>query len=90
MDTGFTGTLSIPAHVIQSLGLLRYSIRLSTFADGGTGVTRTFWGEVDWIEGSVSIEVLEGSVPEAMIGAGMLGGHVLLVDYTDPGVVEIR
>lgn len=90
VDTGFTATLSLPGDSIRRLGLLRHSIRPSLFADGQYGVNYTFWGEVEWVDGWMSLEILENNLGEALVGAGLLRGRQLLVDYGAAQSVEIR
>ena len=90
VDTGFGGTLSLPPDVIRKLGLLRHGTRLSVFADGSRSVTYTFWGEVEWLTGWMSLEILQGGSVEAMVGASLLRGHELVVNYGPAQSVEIR
>src|SRR5688572_17103640 len=81
VDTGFTGGLAIPTLAIHRLGLPRHSGRISQFANGRFGVTYTYWGEVEWVNGWIGLEILEGQIDEAIVGAGLLRGYELFVDY---------
>lgn len=90
VDTGFDGTLALPGDEIQRLGLLRHGVRYMRSSNNQVGPTRTYWCEADWFNGWVGFEVLQAGVPEALVGAGLLRGHELVVDYGPSWSVEIR
>ena len=90
VDTGFTGTLSLPPDVIQRLGLLRRNSRPMMAADGQVRVVATYAGEVAWGQGWMAVEVTAGFISEALIGAGLLRGSELRVDYGPARSVEVR
>jgi predicted aspartyl protease len=90
VDTAFTGTFSLPLSEIQRLGLLRHSSRMSVFADGRAGVIYTYWSEIEWVGSWMNTEVWESGVSEAIVGAGLLRGYELIVNYGPAQSVEIR
>lgn len=52
-------------------------------------VVRIFLIDVEWLDGTISAEAFESQSYEVLIGAGLLRGHVLSVDYGAARSVEI-
>ena len=90
VDTGFTGALSLPAHLVRRLGLPRRSLRPTVLAAGTLRVVHTYLLDVIWFDAPVPVEVYLTDGPDATVGAGLLRGHVLTIDYGTAETVEIR
>jgi predicted aspartyl protease len=90
IDTGFSGSMALPKAVIQQLGLLQHGIQLSRYADGHVGPTYSYWGVLEWLSGARGFEMLESGVDQVIIGAGLLHGQLLTIDYGPARSVEIR
>ena len=89
VDTGFTGSLAVPAAVAASLGLARRSGGTATPADGSTVRFDTYGAEVEW--GDVWRGVVVSAVGgESLVGMGLLAGCELRVEVVAGGVVEVR
>lgn len=89
IDTGFTGTLTLPAAVVASLSLV-WSSRSSAFlADGTESEFDIYAAELDW--GGSRRSVLVSAVGTGvLLGMRLLDGHELFVEVTTGGVVEVR
>lgn len=90
VDTGFTGALSIPSRWVTRLGLPQRDIRPTVLADGSYRVVRIYLIDIDWIGGVVTAEAFESASDEVLVGAGLLQGRLLTVDYGPARSVEIR
>ena len=87
IDSGFTGSLTLPATVATWLGLARQAVGGAVLADG---TVRHFdlAAEVAWNGGWRP--VLASAVgDEALVGMGLLVGHELRIAVVPGGVVEI-
>ena len=90
IDTGFTGAVGVPEAVADRLGLRGRGHRPTLLADGRLHMAPIYLLDVDWVNGTVIAEALETSGTEVLIGAGLLRGHQLAVDYGETQSVEIR
>jgi clan AA aspartic protease len=90
VDTGFSGAASINADLIARLGLPLHNLRPTLTADGRLTTTRIYLADVEWLVGPEPVEVYESGIVDGMIGAGLLRGHQLLVDYGPAQAVEIQ
>jgi clan AA aspartic protease len=89
IDTGFTGTLTLPLAVVTTLGLAWSSRGSAILADGTEGEFDVYAAEVEW--GGSRRGVLVSAVgSEALLGMTLLAGHGLWVEVVSGGVVEIR
>ena len=89
VDTGFNDELTLPAWVIQKLGLVFDHESSYTLADGMKSVTRIFGGEVEWHGAWREIQVAEIE-SDPLVGMVMLRGSHLGIDVVEEGRVEIR
>ena len=88
IDTGYTGTLTLPTPVAESLGLERGVGGQAVLADGTSRRFDTFAAEVEWGGGWRGIEAYAlGS--EVLIGMRFLAGHGLRVEVIERGAVEV-
>ena len=89
VDTGFTGSLSLPELVIRDLGLRGSVMRQLTLADGQTITTPAYRVRLLW-HGS-ALDVWASMIDNTpMIGTGILAGSRLTVDWWDGGEVVIE
>ncbi|HEX3148899.1 MAG TPA: hypothetical protein VHR66_12530 [Gemmataceae bacterium] len=89
IDTGFTGSLTMPTPVIAALALVRRSSGTATLGDGSTCNYDNFAAEVEW--GGIARGVVVSAIGnEVLIGMTLLTGHRLIVDVEDAGSVEVR
>ena len=88
LDTGFTGTLTLPPSTIARLGLRWRSQVWSVLANGTTELSDVYACTVIWdgVARPIRVQVLD-SVP--LLGMKLLIGYDLRVRVVDGGVVEI-
>ena len=89
IDTGFTGYLSLPAVLIDRLGLSWAGRAQALLADGSLHVFDMYIGTVMWDGQQRTIEVDEADT-EPLAGMGLLRGHSLRVDVVENGIVRIE
>lgn len=89
IDTGFTGYLSLPAVLIDRLGLFWAGRGQALLADGSLHVFDMYIGRVMWDGQQRTIEVDEADT-EPLAGMGLLRGHSLRVDVVENGIVRIE
>jgi clan AA aspartic protease len=90
IDTGFSGTLSVPREVVASLGLLPYGTMLGTLADGRERFFPVYTAIISW-QGKprlINVNVVEESEP--LLGMGMLHGCELAMQVVEGEEVAIH
>lgn len=88
IDTGYTGTLTLPTPVAESLGLTRGVGGQAVLADGTSRRFDTFATEVEWGGRWRGVEAYAlGN--EVLIGMRFSAGHGLRVGVVDRGTVEV-
>ena len=88
VDTGYTGSLTLPGSLIGSLGLVRRSGGRAVLADGSSRRFDTFAAEVAW-GGSWRGIVVSALSDEVLAGMGLLAGHELRVEVAANGAVTV-
>lgn len=88
IDTGYTGSLTLPAAVAAALGLERGSGGQAVLADGSSRRFDTFAAEVEWGGGWRGV-VASALGDEALVGMRLLEGHQLRLEAVPGGAVEI-
>jgi clan AA aspartic protease len=88
IDTGYSGTLSLPASVITSLALSPLAARTVRLADQSTRSLNTYEAEVLWVGQRRALRVLELD-GDPLIGTALLKGFQLAVEFVDGGSVAI-
>lgn len=88
VDTGYTGSLTLPDAVVTALGPTRHSGGRAVLADGTSRRYDSYEVEVDWCGAWRSV-VASGIGDEALVGMGLLSGHRLTVDVLPGGAVEV-
>ena len=89
VDTGYTGSLTLPAGVAASLGLARRSGGRAVLADGTVRRFDTFAAEVLWGGSWVGV-VVSAVGDESLLGMSLLAGRGLWVEVVSGGAVEVR
>lgn len=89
VDTGFTGSLALPGSIILELGLEGAGRRQVTLADGQTIQTPAYIARLLWHGQPIDVRVpMMDNAP--MVGAELLTGSRLIIDWWDGGDVIIE
>jgi clan AA aspartic protease len=88
IDSGYTGTLTLPPALIAWLGLRWRSVERATLADGSTCVFRVFVGKLAW-DGRVRQVLVDEADTDPLIGTRLLRGHEVKVQFRYRGEVPI-
>lgn len=89
LDTGFTGSLTLPLSIIESLGLAWRSRSSALLANGQVEECDIYAAKVIWdgVERSVLVQGIEN---DPLLGMGLLVGCDLRARVIVDGVVEIE
>jgi len=88
VDTGFSGSLTLPPQTITQLGLPWRSRGSAMLADGSFDQFDNHAAIVIWNGEAVEI-LVEAVAIESLVGMRLLAGHLLRVEVVPGGVVEI-
>ncbi len=88
VDTGFNGFLTLPASLIQELGLVWRRRGRATLADGSDSVFDIYEATVIWDGRPRRIAVDEADC-DPLVGMSLLYGCELIVQIVDGGRVSI-
>jgi clan AA aspartic protease len=88
VDTGFTASLTLPAALVATLGLIRQSGGSAVLADGSIRLFDIYTAEVAWDGGWRPVSV-SAVGDEALLGMRLLTNHALHIEVEPGGVVEI-
>src|SRR5207237_10912338 len=89
IDTGFTGTLTLPPALIATLGLRWRSVDQATLADGSTCVFQVYVGKLAW-DGKVRTILVAEADADPLVGMRLLRGHELKMQVRARGKVTIK
>lgn len=89
IDTGFTGSLTLPASVIDSLRLPWVCRQQGMLADGKVHPFDVYQGTVVW-DGAERIVEIEAADVDPLIGMALLSGHQLAIQVRAGGSVSIQ
>jgi clan AA aspartic protease len=89
VDTGYTGSLTLPSADAVALGLVRRSGSRAVLADGTVRRFDTFAAEVFW-GGKWTGIVVSAVGDESLLGMSLLSGRVLRIETVPGGAVEVR
>jgi clan AA aspartic protease len=81
IDTGFTGELVLPETIVSALGLPRSFAISAGLGDGSEVVLDTYPCVIEWFGVLKQIEVIANKGQLPLLGAGLLLGHKLTIDY---------
>ena len=88
MDTGFTGSLTLPPALLSAINApLRSQIDIR-LGDGTIRQVDTYDMEVEWGGAWLAIRVTEIDA-DPLLGMGLLAGHEVFIEFVPGGVVDI-
>lgn len=89
IDTGFSGFLTLPSHIITALGLTWKGRDAATLGDGSSCIFDVYIAIVIWDGEYRTIDINESeTVP--LIGMKLLRGYDLRIQAIEGGFVEIK
>ena len=88
IDTGFTGFLSLPLSIIESLGLLWIFRDSATLGDGSEVIFEMYRATVIW-DGRYQVVDVAASEADPLVGMSLLYGFKLEVEAVEGGRVTI-
>lgn len=89
LDTGFSGSLTLPPDVIHALGLPFRSRGSAVLADGSEAQFDIFAATVKW-DGVPRNILVEAAETDPLIGMGLLYGFNINIQAVDGGKVTIE
>jgi clan AA aspartic protease len=89
VDTGYTASLTLPADLIQALGLRWQTVDRVKLADGSPCIFNVFEGKVVW-NGKVRQILIDEADTDPLVGMRLLRGHELKMQVRPRGKVTIR
>jgi clan AA aspartic protease len=89
IDTGFNGSLTLPAATIAELGLKWKDSSKALLADGSAVKFDIYVGQIVWDRRKRSIWIDEADTTP-LIGTGLLEDHEFFADFCSRGKVTIR
>lgn len=89
IDTGFSGSLSLPPEIIARLGLLPHGEMLGILADGTKSLFPIYKAIISWYGQPrvISVSAVEN---HPLLGMGVLHGCELAMQIVEGGEVAIR
>jgi clan AA aspartic protease len=89
IDSGYTGTLTLPPALITSLGLRWQSDDRAILANGSTCLFRVFVGKLLW-DGKERFVLVDEASVDPLVGMRLLKGHEMKMQVRNRGKVTIR
>jgi clan AA aspartic protease len=89
IDTGFTGFLSLPLSIIESLGLPWIFRDVGTLGDGSEVIFEMYRATVIW-DGQAQIVDVAASDADPLVGMSLLYGFKLQIEAVEGGLVTIE
>jgi clan AA aspartic protease len=89
IDTGFTGFLSLPLSMIESLELPWIFSDSVTLGDGSEVIFQMYRATVIW-DGQFKVVDVAASESEPLLGMSLLYGFKLQVEAVERGIVSIE
>jgi clan AA aspartic protease len=89
IDTGYTGSITLPAALIAALGLRFRSVDRALLADGSECVLDVYHGKMIW-ERKVRRVLVHEAETEPLIGMRLLRDHELKMQVRYRGKVTIK
>jgi clan AA aspartic protease len=89
VDTGFSGTLSLPPEMVGALRLLPFGTMLGTLADGSQSVFPVYTAIVFW-HGKPRLTYVSVVESEPLLGMDMLHGSEFSMQVVEGGEVAIQ
>lgn len=88
IDTGYTGSLTLPPSSVAALNLIWQNVDRGTLADGSECLFDVFEAEVVW-DGKVRRILVDEADTDPLVGMSLLSGYELKVEVCSQGKVEI-
>jgi clan AA aspartic protease len=88
VDTGYTGFLTLPSTIINTLGLTWYMRQEGILGDGSICLFNVYEASVLW-DGQVRIIEINEAETDPLVGMGLLEGYELKVQGLAGGSVTI-
>lgn len=89
VDTGYSGSITLPSDVIAALGLRFRSVDRALLADGTECLFDVYHGQVIW-DRKVRRVLVDEAETEPLIGMRLLRGHELKMQIRARGKVTIK
>jgi clan AA aspartic protease len=89
LDTGFSGSMTLPSSVIAALGLPFRSRGRAILADGSKTEFDIHAATLVW-DGALRNILVEAADTDPLIGMGLLYGHDIHIQAVDGGPVTIQ
>ena len=89
IDTGFTGFLTLPLTVINSLNLRLYSREEGTLGDGSACIFDVYSGLVIW-DGEYRYIDVNAAETDPLVGMSLLYSYRMQLDVIEGGIVVIQ
>jgi clan AA aspartic protease len=89
LDTGFTGSLTLPTVAIERLGLSWVGRGLAILANGAEEQCDLYAAAVVW-DGIPRRILIESAETEPLLGMALLRGHLVSIEVIDGGSVTIE
>ncbi len=89
IDTGFTGFLTLPSTLIDSLGLEWHGRQQAILGDGSLRQFDVYAATVLWDEQARTVET-DAADTEPLVGMGLIYGYELRIQAVDGGFVTIE
>lgn len=89
IDTGYTGSITLPSALIAALGLRFRSVERALLADGSGCLFDGYHGKVIW-DRQVRRVLVEEADTEPLVGMRLLRGHELKMQVRYRGKVTIK
>ena len=88
IDTGFAGALTLPEHMVKTLGLVFEQDLVTTLADNRPAKADVYAANIVWQDDEIEVAVLAiGERP--LLGTALLAGNELRVLFVENGPVAI-
>jgi clan AA aspartic protease len=89
IDTGYTGFLTLPSAIIETLGLIWYMQEEGLLGDGSLCMFNVYEASVIW-DGQIKPIEINESETEPLVGMGLLEGYELNIQGFAGGLVTIK
>jgi clan AA aspartic protease len=89
LDSGYTGSLTLPRGLIQALDLRWQAVDRFRLADGSIAVFDVYEGKVVW-DGRVRQITVDEADAEPLVGMRLFKGHKLEMEVRYRGKVKIK
>ncbi len=89
LDTGFTGTVALPASDVQRLGLSSPQTEHVTFANGESGNCDVYLADVLW-DGEEQTAKIYAIGEDPLVGMALLRGSRVTMDVVEGGAVLVE